>query len=231
MSEQSASKSRTFFGGLFRRRECVALTVRGWMSLFGLAAVFFYCVFSHLHPFLSRTDFVPGGVLVVEGWVPDYALEAAAAEFRREGARTLFVTGGPLDKGAALSEYKTYAELGAACLLHMGLATNEVQAVPAPEVRKDRTYASALELKKWLREHSVTVTNVTLMSMGAHSARSRLLFQRAFGDDCSVGVIAIGSRDYDAKRWWQSSEGVRIVIAETLAYGYARFLFHPAKEE
>jgi hypothetical protein len=33
--------------------------------------------------------------------------------------------------------------------------------------------------------------------------------------------------DYDAKHWWQYSEGVRDVLSEGVAYLYAKFFFWP----
>jgi len=180
-----------------------------------------------IHPFLAVNEPVPGGVLVVEGWLPDYALEETIGEFRRDHSRTLFVTGGPVEYGAPLVDFKSSAELGAAALVRLGLATNTVQAVPAPWVRRDRTYASAVTLKNWLRKHGVAETNLNVISLGPHARRTRLLFSRAFGDEYKVGVIAIRDRDYDPSRWWESSSGVRSVIGETIAYGYARLFFHP----
>jgi len=33
--------------------------------------------------------------------------------------------------------------------------------------------------------------------------------------------------DYDPKRWWRYSEGVREVLGESIAWFYAAFFFHP----
>ncbi len=38
-----------------------------------------------------------------------------------------------------------------------------------------------------------------------------------------VGVIGVRNPDFDANRWWQYSDGVREVLGETIAYGYAKF--------
>jgi hypothetical protein len=45
-----------------------------------------------------------------------------------------------------------------------------------------------------------------------------------------VGTLAIPDNEYDERRWWKTSEGVRTVIGEALAYVYARVLFHPPEE-
>ena len=174
------------------------------------------------YSFLAVNDPVYNGALVVEGWLPDYALQQAITEFRRDHYRKIFVTGGPLEHGAPLSEYRTFAELGAATLVRLGADTNAVQAVPAAKVRVDRTYASAVALKMWLDQHGVGETNFNVISVGPHSRRSRMLFEKAMGSGCRVGVTTIENEDYDARRWWESSAGVRTVIDEMIAYWYAR---------
>jgi uncharacterized SAM-binding protein YcdF (DUF218 family) len=169
-------------------------------------------------------------MLVVEGWVPDYILEAAIAEFKTGQYARLFVTGIPLQQGAPLSEYKNYANLAAATLVKLGLTTNDVQAVPTGETRRDRTYAMALSLKQWWRSHGLAPTKVNLITSGPHARRSRLMYEKALGPGVTVGVIAIPVTDYDERHWWHYSQGVRVIIGEALAYAYARLLFYPAEE-
>jgi hypothetical protein len=216
--------------GLLRRRECLVPTWRGWALLIAGGTLLAIVVLLTAYPFLAANDPQSGGALVLEGWAPDYAIEAAIAELHEHHYDKLYVTGGPLEKGAPLSEYKTYAEFTAATLLKLGLSTNEVQAVPAELVRRDRTYNSAVFLRKWLGEHGGMPAKLTVLTIGAHARRSRLMFEKALGNGVAVGVIAMPDREYDPNHWWRSSAGVRTVVAEMMAYGYARFLFHPPKE-
>ncbi len=216
--------------GLLGRRQCLVPTLRGWLLLALSLAALVILVARTLYPFLAVTDPVPGGVLVVEGWVPDYMLKEALAEYKRDHYAKLFVTGIPLTQGAPLSEYQDYARLGTATLLKFGLTTNDVQAVPTGLTRRDRTYATALSLKSWWREHKMTPTKVNLVTGGPHARRSRLLFEKALGQGVTVGVIAVPANDYDERHWWNSSQGVRIVTGEALAYAYARLLFYPPKD-
>jgi hypothetical protein len=211
--------------GFLQRRECLLPTWRGWLVL--LLAVAALVVFSirGAYSFLAVNDPVDSGALVVEGWLPDYALQQAITEFRKGHHSQIFVTGGPLEIGAPLSEYRTFAELGAATLVRLGLNTNAVQAVPAPAVRLDRTYASAVALKNWLDSHAIVETNLNVISLGPHSRRSRLLFEKALGKNYKVGVIAVENQGYDTNRWWESSSGVRTVMDETIAYLYTRLSF------
>lgn len=223
------SADRPFFFGLLRRRQALCLSWRG--RLLSLAAVALAIAFAALRiqPFLAVTDATPGGALVVEGWVPDYALKSALVLAKGGAYAPLLVTGEPLKIGEPLSAYKTYAELGAATLNQLG-AFPSAQAVPATAVIRDRTYASALALRDWLRARGPLPAKLTLLTLGAHARRSRLLFEKVFGPGVKIGVIAVSNRDYDAARWWRFSEGFRNVTDEAIAYLYARFLFSPAAE-
>jgi hypothetical protein len=216
--------------GLLCRRSIAVPTFRGWvvlvLSLGVLLVVFVRC----LYPFLALNDPISGGFLVVEGWTPDYGMQLAIAEFKREHYQTIYVTGGPLERGMHLAAYQTYAQLGAATLVKLGLDSNVVQAVPAPVVRQDRTYSSAVSLKKWLLEHDLKPTRIQLLSEGPHARRSRLLYEKVMGEGVVIGVTSIPSREYDPKHWWRYSAGVRNVIDEAVAYLYARLLFSPSKE-
>jgi len=216
--------------GLIQRRETLVPTRRGWAGLALVLALLFIGFVLEIHSFLAVTSSLPGGVLVVEGWAPDYALQQAVLEFRRAHYDKVYVTGGPLEFGSFLSEYQTYAQRGAASLEKLGLSTNELQALPAPLVRRDRTYTSALSLARWFQEHGMKPARVNVLTEDTHSRRSRLLFQKALGQEVQVGVIAIPPADYDPKRWWRSSGGVRSVIGETLAYGYVRLFFWPSSQ-
>ena len=184
----------------------------------------------NLHRFLAVSAPAPGGLLVLEGWASDAAFEAAINEFHSHHYDRLVVTGGPLEKGAPLSEYKTFAELSAATLYKMGLSTNEVRAVPAPRVRHDRTYAAALALRDWLKDNGPPPRRINLMTVGPHARRSRLLFEKALGGRIIVGVVALEPGDYDSEHWWRSSAGVRGTIGEALAYAYTVLFFHPRRE-
>jgi hypothetical protein len=216
---------RIAFFGLLQRRECLVPTWQGLFLFILLGAGFLSIALLNIQPFLTLTEPVKAEVLVVEGWVPDYVLEKAVVEFERGHYSKLFVTGGPIEEGGMLSEYKTFADLGAAILVKMGVSSSVIEAVPAPSVRRDRTYASALALKSRLHQQSPGVTGINLVSIGVHARRSHRLFQMAFGNDVRVGIIAIENRNYSNEPWWKYSDGVRTVIDELFAYIYALTIF------
>lgn len=214
-----------FFWGLLQRRECVCLTWRARLLLLAGLALLLFGLLHGTYPFLATHESHPGGFLIVEGWAPDYVFEAATNEFARNHYERILVTGGPLDKGSPLMAYKTTAEVGAATLVGMGLPTNCIQAITAPFVPRDRTYQSALILKQKLAAEGKLPANLNIITLGAHARRTQMLFQRVFLNDATIGILAIPSRDFDAKQWWRNSAGVRTIMSELFAFGYARFIF------
>jgi hypothetical protein len=212
---------------MWQRRECLIPTLRGWIVLLLLGVALAALGISGAHTFLTVNDPVPSDILVIEGWIPDYALQRALANVAGDHYRKILVTGGPISSGTLLCGYTNWAELGAATLIRLGVDTNTIEALPAARVTRDRTYASAVALHTWLHRHHIDTASLNIMTMADHSRRTRLLFRKALGREYQVGIISIENQDYDPNRWWQSSEGVRTVVGEMIAYGYARFLFWP----
>src|SRR4029434_6057551 len=133
-----------------------------------------------------------------------------------------------IDKGAPFSEHHTYAEFGAATLRRIDPdIALFVTAVPAPFVRQDRTYTSAVALKEWSAAQGDVPDKITVVSLGPHARRTRLLFEKACGARVRVGTIAVEDRSFDPQRWWASSPGVKTVFGEVMSYTYTRFFFWP----
>lgn len=175
-----------------------------------------------LHPFLAIDQPVGTGLLIVEGWLPDYAVMEGRHRFEQGGYRLLVTTGGPLDVGSHLSEHRTYAELATATLRATGMDPDRLLAVPAPYTPRERTYRSALALRDYCHQHQIPLDAVDVLSLGPHARRSQLAFRAALGPDVPVGIIPIADRSYDPHRWWAYSQGVKSVLGETLAWLYAR---------
>ena len=206
-------------------RKCRVLTPIGWVSLsLGLGLVI-VAVILFVHPFLAPTKPIHGDILVVEGWLPDYALKKVKAYFQKGGYKLLVTTGGRIRTGSFLSEYETWAELALSSLNQLGVPQKKIIAVPGLlNIKKDRTYHAALAVKKRLSLEGLNGTSIDIVCLGTHARRSWLLFEDVFST-VNVGVISISPNDYDVSRWWFFSEGVRSVVSESIAYFYARFIF------
>ena len=153
-------------------------TWRGVLAALLLAGLLAWGLVRGIHPFLTPNDPLPSGAMVLEGWISDGALLHALHKFRSGDYDWMYVTGCPVDFGGHLMQYSNYADVCAASLIRMGMDTNRLQSVPAPQVKQDRTYVSAVTLKHWLELNGRSITNLTVVSEDAHARRSRLLFEK-----------------------------------------------------
>ncbi|ARV59123.1 cytosine deaminase [Nostocales cyanobacterium HT-58-2] len=209
---------------LIKRQEMWTLTVQGWVSAIFSGALFMMFTVTHIHPFLAITSPIKADALVVEGWLTDEALQQAVAEFSTGSYRQIFTTGGPVERGYYLVEHKNYAEIAAATLKKLGVQEEKLVVVPAPRAIRDRTLASATAFRQWLSTSNEPLESINLFTNDAHARRSWLIYKQILAPKIKVGVIAANPSDYNPKKWWVSSEGVRTVISETIAYTYALFV-------
>ena len=222
------STGRRAFGGLLVRKTCWTLSLPARLIIFlfcvglSLAGIRWAC------PFLSVTHRVPANFLIVEGWVPPYALTRAESEFKSGGYRKILTSGCRADDVWDSKPDLTYADMAAARFKELGMPTNDVSAAPCLDERRDRTYSSALAVKEWLEKHGESVTSLDVLTLGPHARRTRLLYREAFGSGVKIGIISVENREYDPSHWWWYSEGVREVTGEAIAYIYAKFLFWPS---
>ncbi len=208
---------------LFKKTTFFAPTITGWaligVNLFTVLLIFLL----NIHPYLAKSAPIGGELLVVEGWQPDYALKEAARIFSQGNYKLLVSTGGPLDQGSYLLPYKTYAQLARLSFHEMGIAESLTVAVPAESVRKDRTYQSAVALKKWLESSELFIEKIDLLSLGTHTRRSAMVFERVLKSQIKVGKVSIENADYESAQWWKSSEGVKTLYSELISIVYTFF--------
>jgi len=72
---------RLFHLTTIRKRR--VLTPIGWAALSIAFGIVLISIMLFVHPFLAPTKPVGGDILVVEGWLPDYALERRKNGFNR----------------------------------------------------------------------------------------------------------------------------------------------------
>ena len=169
-------------------------------------------------PFLSVTQPVHSEFLVVEGWIDSYIMNQVACRFKDGHYRKLFLV-----RGFETDDYKI--ERSRERLIRHGVEPDSIVIVVSPTVQKDRTYHQALAVRDWLTENGIALNSLDVVTVGPHARRSRLMFEKAFGKSVNVGIFALNDIGYDAQHWWRSSEGVREVLGEIIAYVYARFYF------
>jgi hypothetical protein len=184
-----------------------------------------YALLRGLYPFLAITEPVSGSVLVVEGWIPAYALNGVADQLHSNHYTKVVVLRGLYKGGGRYESAQFTGRYMVETLVELGVPNERVELILFDAVNRDRTYQSALALRSWCSTNALPLNDVDVVTVGPHARRSRTLFERALGAKTRVGIIALADQTYDPDHWWRSSAGLREVPFELLAYLYAKFLF------
>jgi uncharacterized SAM-binding protein YcdF (DUF218 family) len=216
--------------GLCKRKQLWVPTWRGWALLFGFVVLLVVLTILESVPFLAPTQPIGHGLLVVEGWLPDYCFEEAKQLLDTHPYRLVVVPGIPIEKGFFISKEKNYAQLAAKTFEALGVPAEKIILLPCQQVPRNRTYATACRVRTWL-DTQAAPGPVDVFTLGVHARRTSLLYKMALGKNYPVGIIAGHDERYDARLWWKTSNGVRTVTSEIIAYLYAKFLFYPSAAE
>ncbi|MEM9831489.1 MAG: carbohydrate-binding domain-containing protein [Bacteroidota bacterium] len=126
------------------------------------------------------------------------------------------------------TDYESIAAEATEFLVQQGVDSTIVQTLTAPAVSYERTYASALMVKKHLPD---STNSVVVFSKSAHARRSWLVYQRMFGKSVNIGIIAARSRDADPQNWWKESGSREYFVLQLAKYLYTKLLFFPSSND
>jgi hypothetical protein len=157
-----------------------------------------------VHPFLAVDAPVVADTLVIEGWLPQYALDRAVAEIRRGMYDHVMVAGMAQSSARAPDSVWAGQYLEAA-----GIPPDRIVVIAAPEVRWNRTSSTARAVRDRLRELDVKPNGVNIVTLGPHARQSLLAYSRMLGPSIPMGVINIPKDDYDPAWWWASTAGIK----------------------
>ncbi|MDB6030403.1 MAG: hypothetical protein JWM16_741 [Verrucomicrobiales bacterium] len=226
-TEQPVIVGRTKCFGLVSYRAAWRFTWRAWICFVLCLAVLVGAILLGANRFLAVNQPLHGDVLVVEGWLPAYGMKKVAEEYLLGNYDYVLVVRAlydPLDRpGQGLPKLDYLGDR----LIKHGVPADKIHVMNIQAPQRHRTYHSAMAAKAWIEENSNTCSRIDVASLGPHARRSRLMFEKAFGHDTRVGIIAVQDRMYNPQDWWRSSEGTREVVGEGIAYVYARLLFSP----
>ena len=204
---------------LFVRRETWTLSFPAKLLVLALGLVLAIGFPLEVYPYLAPNDPVHSGTMIIEGWISGGLLSQAAAAFEAGRYDRILIL-------RASDEDERYVESSAACkdpaeiLANHGVSKPRIGTLLYPSTERDRTYHAAMAARDWLIRHS-TEKSFDVVTAGPHARRSRMMYKKVFGKDFEVGIIALNDPAYDPKHWWRTSEGVRDVLGEVIAYIYA----------
>src|ERR1044071_6791578 len=202
---------------LVKRRTSWRLTWFGWLALlFSFGAV--SCIWLlEGEAFLAISDPLPARVLIVEGWIGEEAVRASIDEFRRGRYERAITTGGL--SGDYWSQQRwNYAEATREQFLNSGVAQDSVTSASSAATESGRTYVCAVAARDSLAALGFERGKASVFTRNVHARRSRLVFQRAFGSNFQVGVVAWHPPGYDHTPWFRSSSRSEEFFKETAGY-------------
>lgn len=202
----------------------------GWLVIIAVFIVLVMLFLRNIYGFLAYEKPASARVLVVEGWIPDSGLQGAIAHYKSNDYSHMVLTGPSISQWTYSSPYSNMADASARSMKEMHFA-DSIYTVHIPStIFRDRTYATAVALDLEWKSFDFQTEDFDLYTMGAHSRRSALMFERVFGRRLK-GVIVSTDPTYEASKWHQSSRGFRIVSSELISWVYAKLFFRPNPEE
>ena len=178
--------------------------------------------FRNLGQFLSPSEPIGRGALLIEGWVSREQFGEAIELYKRGGYSSLLTTGGPYFLDCDRDD-ATYVAQVARLARENGLSPGELQVVRIPRVTTDRTHAAAVATASWPQIHLSQTVSVDVVSPGPHARRSWLAYRTMLEPmGIEVGVLS-ANPGYEIGEWWRSSEGVKAVVSEFAGWLWEAF--------
>ncbi|MFT3781749.1 MAG: hypothetical protein QM790_06990 [Nibricoccus sp.] len=213
---------------LFQRRTVYLPTLTGWGLIVAVLLAPFVYWFFRGEKLLSLTDRKQADILVVEGWMHELALFAAAREFETGGYKFIIATGEYTAEAG--SPYRwSYSDIAEKTLRRAGVPADKIIRVPAEYVNNRRTFTTASIVRRYLEEqlHKKEAT-LNVFAFGAHARRSRLVYKKALGDHFTVGVVSWRPAEDFLTPWWKSSERAKDLLVETFGW-FFELLFNSGR--
>ena len=213
---------------IFRKRERWSTTWLGKILILTLFIIMAWLFVKNIYTFLAQNSPVSSEIMILEGFLPDFAIGESMKKFNEGNYKLMIISGKKMIKGASLVPYENDGLYTAAILAKIGFDSTLIKVIGLEnDVKQDRTYASAAAIMDWMSQNGLKPEAVNVVSLGCHSRRSRLLFEKAFDDEIKVGIISVPDIGYDPKVWWKSSYGFKIVLNELFALTYTYLFFRP----
>ena len=193
-------------------------------TLFGACCILLFftsvvaCWYFFGESFLSLTRRTLAEGLVVEGWIGDEGIRAAAMEFEQRGYQYVVATGGLTDRKNF--QRWSYAEMANRDLIQFGVPEDRIILAPATDTETQRTYESAVAVSKALQSRGLRPKALNVFTLAAHARRSRLVYSKIEGPGTAVGVVGWAPSEYKGMPWWRSSDRARELLEETAGYVY-----------
>ena len=108
--------------------------------------------------------------------------------FRSNSAYDILIPGG---KRRVINNYNSFAQLAKNELLALGMDSSKIIAIPAKEVKINRTLTSAFAVREWLRNSDIKVEGINIISEGTHARRTWMTYNKVLTGSYKVGIFSL----------------------------------------
>ena len=216
------------FPALFRRRNLVLPTLTGWLVILLACGLVTLYLIRGIAGFLTVYEPIDADYLVIEGWMNKQELDQSLDYFNSADYRLAIIVGGPVtDDFHGIDS--NLAERATGYLRGRGLAQDRSVVIATPYSAQNRTFLNAVMTRDWFERQGIELSRLDVFSSHVHTRRSRDLYQLAFGDNVTVGVIPSHPDDFDPAHWWRSSESGKNVAVEFAGWLLVKCCFYPGE--
>ncbi|WP_020533987.1 carbohydrate-binding domain-containing protein [Flexithrix dorotheae] len=122
--------------------------------------------------------------------------------------------------GTDIFKTNSIAEYSANYLKYLEIEEDKILAIAAEEKELNRTKSSVMAVKKWLEENTNETTSINVITLGTHSRRSWMIYEKQLSELANVGIITLDDIQYDKNSWYLSPKGWFVVLKESAKYIY-----------
>ena len=180
--------------------------------IFLIVAAFFIGFFVNAYHFLAVTSRLPNpDVLIIEDWMPESVLQAAAEEFEKGSYHHLLISGFDIS-GNDHPLHNQIKSTASQRIIALGVPENQIIEcfVKSPDI--SRSLAMARSANDTLQKRNIESMGVTVMAPSVHARKTRMVYRRAMLSGTPVGVIAVPTGHHNSSGWWMSSPTAKAVI-------------------
>ena len=211
---------------LFRRQNLIFPTLAGWLVILASLILIVGLLFRNMALILTVNEPVGAEFLVVEAWMGKEELDQGMEYFKANNYSNLVLVGGPISNDFHGIDVN-YAERAATYLMKQGLSREATGIVRSPYSSQNRTFLNAVMVREWFKQQGISITLLDIFSRSVHSRRSRSLYQQAFGDQVTIGIIAAEPINFDPAYWWRTSDSGKGVAVEFANWILSKCCFNP----
>jgi hypothetical protein len=85
-------------------------------------------------------------------------------------------------------------------LMVAGIDSSLITAVPAVRVKINRTLTSAIAFRDWLNNTDIDIKGINIVSLGPHSRRTWMTYNKVLHKKYGIGIIAVPNRSFESSR-------------------------------